>query len=52
MIQIFKENEKEDDITYKIYQKCRTITNEKKIIMSYYQKINMSYYNYFIKIFL
>ena len=47
----FKDIEKEDDITYKIYQNCRTITNETKIIMNYYQKINMSYYNYFIKIF-
>ena len=47
----FKDIEKEDDITYKIYQNCRTITNETKIIMNYYKKINMSYYNYFIKIF-
>ena len=47
----FKEIENEDDITYKIYQNCRTITNETKIIINYYQKINMSYYNYFIKIF-
>ena len=47
----FKEIKGEDDITYKIYQNCRTITNETKIIMNYYQKINMSYYNYFTKIF-
>ena len=41
----------EDDITYKIYQNCRLMTNEIKIIMKYYQKIDMNYYNYFIKIF-
>ena len=46
-----KDFEKEDDITYKIYNNCRIITNEVKIIMNYYQKINMNYYNYFIKIF-
>ena len=43
--------EGEDDITYKIYQNCRSITNEIKIIMKYYQKINPNFYNYFIKIF-
>ena len=41
----------EDDITYKIYQNCRLMTNEIKIIMKYYQKVDKSYYNYFIKIF-
>ena len=43
--------EEEDDITYKIYQNCRSMTNEIKIIMKYYKKININYYNYFIKIF-
>ena len=46
-----KDIESEDDITYKIYNNCRIITNEVKIIMNYYQNINMNYYNYFIKIF-
>ena len=40
-----------DDITYRIYQNCRKITNEIKVIMKYYQKININYYDYFIKIF-
>ena len=43
--------EDEDDITFKIYQNCRSITNEIKIIMQYYQKVDLSYYNFFIKIF-
>ena len=46
-----KDIEEEDDITYKIYQNCRSMTNEIKIIMNYYQKIDINYYNYFIKIF-
>ena len=46
-----KDIDGEDDITYKIYQNCRLMTNEIKIIMKYYQKIDKSYYNYFIKIF-
>ena len=41
----------EDDITYRIYQNCRLITNEIKIIMKYYQKINIKYYDCFIQIF-
>ena len=43
--------EGEDDITYKIYQNCRFMTSEIKIIMNYYQKIDINYYDYFIKIF-
>ena len=46
-----KNIEGEDDITYEIYQNCRNITNEMKIIMEYYKKININYYDYFIKIF-
>ena len=46
-----KDVEEEDDITYKIYQNCRLMTNELKIIMNYYQKIDLNYYNYFIDIF-
>ena len=46
-----KDIEGEDDITYRIYQNCRKITNEIKAIMKYYQKININYYDYFIKIF-
>ena len=46
-----KDIDGEDDITYKIYQNCRLMTNEIKIIMKYYQKIDKSCYNYFIKIF-
>ena len=46
-----KDVEKEDDITYIIYQNCRIITNEIKVIMKYYQKINKNYYDCFIKIF-
>ena len=46
-----KEAEEEDDITYKIYQNCRSITNQIKLIMNYYQKVDMTYYNFFIKIF-
>ena len=49
--QNIKDIEGEDDITYKIYQNCRSMTNEIKIIMKYYQKIDINYYNYFIKIF-
>ncbi len=49
--QNIKEAEEEDDITYKIYQNCRAMTNEIKIIMRYYQKIDMNYYNFYIKIF-
>ena len=41
----------EDDITYKIYQNCRDMTNDIKIIMEYYKNINTNYYNNFIKIF-
>ena len=46
-----KEIETEEDITYKIYQNCRLITNEIKVILNYYQKINNNYYDSFIKIF-
>jgi len=46
-----KDIDGEDDITYRIYQNCRKITNEIKVIMKYYQKININYYDYFIKIF-
>ena len=46
-----KDIEQEDDITYRIYQNCRIITNEIKNIMKYYQKINTNYYDYFIRIF-
>ena len=46
-----KEIEEEDNITYKIYQNCRSITNQIKLIMNYYQKVNINYYNFFIKIF-
>ena len=49
--QKIKDIEEEDDITYKIYQNCRLMTNEIKIIMKYYEKIDLNYYNYFIKIF-
>ena len=49
--QNIKDIDGEDDITYKIYQNCRSMTNEIKIIMKYYQKIDTNYYNYFIKIF-
>jgi hypothetical protein len=49
--QNIKDIEEEDDITYKIYQNCRLMTNEIKIIMKYYQKIDVNYYNIFIKIF-
>ena len=41
----------EDDITYKIYQNCRDMTNDIKVIMEYYKNINTNYYNNFIKIF-
>ena len=43
--------EEEDDITYKIYQNCKIMTNEIKIIMKYYEKIDKNYYNFYIKIF-
>ena len=46
-----KDVDQEDDITYRIYQNCRIITNEIKNIMKYYQKINTNYYDYFIRIF-
>ena len=46
-----KEVEEEDDITYKIYQNCRSITCQIKLIMNYYQKVDINYYNFFIKIF-
>ena len=49
--QNIKDIEEEDDITYKIYQNCRSMTNDIKIIMKYYQKIDLNYYNFFIKIF-
>ena len=49
--QKIKDIEGEDDITYKIYQNCRLMTNEIKIIMKYYQKIDKNHYNFFIKIF-
>ena len=49
--QNIKDLEEEDDITYKIYQNCRSMTNDIKIIMKYYQKIDLNYYNFFIKIF-
>ena len=41
----------EDDITYKIYQNCRDMTNDIKVIMEYYKNISTNYYNNFIKIF-
>ena len=41
----------EEDITYKIYQNCRDMTNDIKVIMEYYKNINTNYYNSFIKIF-
>ena len=41
----------EEDITYKIYQNCRDMTNDIKVIMEYYKNINTNYYNNFIKIF-
>ena len=43
--------EKEEDITYKIYQNCKEMTNNIKLIMEYYKKINTTYYNNFIRIF-
>ena len=46
-----KDIDEEDDITYKIYQNCKIMTNEIKIIMKYYEKIDMSFYNFYIKIF-
>jgi len=46
-----KDVEEEDNITYRIYQNCRSITSQIKLIMNYYQKVDMSYYNFFIKIF-
>ena len=46
-----KDIEEEDDITYKIYQNCRTMTNEIKTIMNYYQRIDLNSYEYFTQIF-
>jgi len=46
-----KDIEEEDDITYKIYQNCRTMTSEIKTIMNYYQRIDLNSYEYFTQIF-
>ena len=46
-----KDIEEEDDITYKIYQNCRTMTSEIKTIMNYYQRIDINSYEYFTQIF-
>ena len=46
-----KDIDEEDDITYKIYQNCKLMTNEIKIIMKYYEKIDINFFNYYIKIF-
>ena len=43
--------EGEENITYIIYQNCKNITNEIKVVLEYYKKININYYDYFIKIF-
>ena len=43
--------ENEIDITFKVYQNCKHMTNGIKLIMELYKKINMNYYNNFIKIF-
>ena len=46
-----KDIEEEDDITYKIYQNCHSMTNEIKTIMNYYQKIDLNSYEFFMQIF-
>ena len=46
-----KDIEEEDDITYKIYQNCHSMTNEIKKIMNYYQKIDLNSYEFFMQIF-
>ncbi len=43
--------ENEVDITFRIYQNCKQMTNNMKLIMEYYKKINTIYYNNFVKIF-
>ena len=43
--------ENEVDITFKIYQNCKHMTNGIKLIMEIYKQININYYNNFIKIF-
>ena len=46
-----KDIEEEDDITYKIYQNCHSMTNEIKKIMNYYQKVDLNSYEFFMQIF-
>ena len=43
--------ENEVDITFRIYQNCKQMTNYMKLIMEYYKQISTNYYNNFIKIF-
>ena len=43
--------ENEVDITFRIYQNCKQMTNYMKFIMEYYKQISTNYYNNFIKIF-
>ena len=41
----------ESDITFIIYQNCKEMTDDIKLIMEYYKKMNTNYYNNFINIF-
>ena len=46
-----RNSENEIDITFKIYQNCKQMTNDIKLILEYYKQVNTNYYNDFIKIF-